>query len=327
VSSSIGTKWGAVRDAARNFVDAFDEDADRLSLVFYGWGADVKKQMPATRGFDKAAMKAAIPNSLPGGTTPMAEGLYRGWDEVRTVAPGQQSGLRVIVLFTDGSGNMVPGIFDTSGNAKGLFTSDFPKCYPDPDNITRDNPQILGLYHTQSGTQSPSYSLTVPYWEQNDTHPNVRWLPATSSHQHQRAGSPGSFPLQTSALKVNGVAQSTRRGLRDWNAVQMKYPAHVRNIRSAATNLTEIIANAARSDTSGDYRIRIYTIGMGNLVKCELGPIAETSESVLMRIANDRRSPDYDSTQLEGRYYYAQSAADIGPAFQQLQNQIIRLSK
>ena len=36
---------------------------------------------------------------------------------------------------------------------------------------------------------------------------------------------------------------------------------------------------------------------------------------------------DFDPTQLEGRYYFAQSEADIGPAFQQLQNQIIRLSK
>jgi hypothetical protein len=46
-----------------------------------------------------------------------------------------------------------------------------------------------------------------------------------------------------------------------------------------------------------------------------------------MRIANDKKSPDFNSAQLEGKYYYAQTAADLGPVFQQLQNQIIRLSK
>jgi Flp pilus assembly protein TadG len=326
-SSSIGSSWGAVRDAARTFIEAFDEDADRLSLVFYGWGAHVEAPMPATRGFDKTGLMAAIPNSLPGGTTPMAEGLYRGWDELRTVAPGQQSGLRVIVLFTDGSGNMVPGDWDGTGNAKSIFTSDFPKRHPDPDNITRDNPQILGLYQTETGARSPSYSITVPYWEMPTVHPSMAWMPDNSSHQHGRSGLPGSFPLQSGSLKVNGVTQSTRRGLRDWDSTLMKYPAHVINIRNAATNLTEIIADAARSDDAGDYRIRIYTIGMGNLVRFLLGAIPETSESVLMRVANDRRSPDFDSTQLEGKYYFAASEADIGPVFQQLQNQIIRLSK
>ena len=76
----------------------------------------------------------------------------------------------------------------------------------------------------------------------------------------------------------------------------------------------EIIANAARNDT-GDYKIRIYTIGMGQLVPLLLGTRPETSESILKRMANDSSSPDFNSNQLEGKYYYAQTAADVGPAF------------
>ena len=105
-----------------------------------------------------------------------------------------------------------------------------------------------------------------------------------------------------------------------------KYPAEVYNINNAARNLVEIIANEARNDT-GDYRIRIYTIGMGQLVPLQLGTRMETSESILKRMANDRTSLDFNSAQLEGKYYYAQTAADVGPAFQALQNQILRLSK
>ena len=53
----------------------------------------------------------------------------------------------------------------------------------------------------------------------------------------------------------------------------------------------------------------------------------EKSEDILKRIANDARSPDFNADQLEGKYYFAQTEADVGPAFQALQNQIIRLTK
>lgn len=328
VSGSIGSRWPAVRDAAREFINAFDEDADRMSLTLYSYGANVVRAMPASRGFDKTAMKAAVPNGLPGGTTSMPEGLYRGWDELRTVPGGQQSGLRVIVLFTDGSGNVVPGLWDASGVAKGLFNSDFPKRLPDPDNITTNSPTIQGLYDTQAGTPNPSGSQPVANWNNTTTWAGARWMPTTSSHQHHRsAGIPTAFPLQVNTLNVNGGSQASRRGLRNFNVAQNKYPAEVWNIRNAATNLTEIIANAARADNSGDYPIRIYTIGMGDLVTMTLGTIPESSESVLKRISNDKRSPDYNSTQMEGKYYFARTEADVGAAFQALQSQIVRLSK
>ena len=99
VSGSIGPAWPAVRDAARSFIDAFDKNGDRMALVTYSFGAKVVDPMPAGFGFDKDKLKSDVPNSLPGGTTSMAEGLYRGWDEVRSVSSGQQAGLRVIVLF------------------------------------------------------------------------------------------------------------------------------------------------------------------------------------------------------------------------------------
>ncbi len=328
VSGSIGADWPAVRDAVREFINAFDQTSDRMSLATYSFGAQVLMPMPASRGFDKAGMIAAVPSTLPGGVTSMAEGLYRGWDEVRTVAGGQQSSLRVIVLFTDGSGNTVPGVFDASGIAKGLFTADFPKRLPDPGNITTDSPAIQGLYQTETGNRSPSYTQPVAFWNNTTVHPSVPFLPLTSRHDHRRSvGIPTSFPMQTTTLMVNGMTQQARRGLRNFNAGAGKYPAEVFNIRAAATNLTEIIADAARSDSSGDYPIRIFTIGMGSLVRMTLGTIPETSESVLMRVANDKRSPDYNSTQLEGKYYFAATGADVGPAFQQLQSQIVRLTK
>jgi Flp pilus assembly protein TadG len=332
VSSSIGSKWLAVRDAARSFIDSFDPIGDRLSLITYGNGAHVVDPMRAARGFAKATLINDVPTTLPGGSTAMVEGLYRGWDELRSVPRGTQSGLRVLVLFTDGASNSVPGFYDSATVAKGLRTYDFPKNLPDPDGQTWNAPTIQGLYDTDSGNASPSMGLTPSNWNNTCAVANScltgsgALLPLFSAHTHSRSsGIPTSFPLQSGTLRVNGAAQNAIRGLRNKNAAN-RYPAEVFNINNAARNLLEIIADAARSD-NGDYPIRIYTIGMGELVQYNLGTIPEKPEDILKRIANDARSGDRNTAQLEGKYYFAKTEADVSPAFQALQNQIIRLTK
>ncbi len=173
---------------------------------------------------------------------------------------------------------------------------------------------------------SPSYTLTTA-WNSTQTIPQVPFLPVMSFHGfHRSNGIPTAFPLQTNLLKVDGQPQNVRRALRNYNAAQGKFPAEVWNINNAARNLVEIIANEARND-NGDYQIRIYTLGMGELVRYDLGTRPEKSEDILKRIANDATSPDFNADQLEGKYYYAQTPDDVAPAFQALQNQIIRLSK
>jgi Flp pilus assembly protein TadG len=334
VSSSIASKWPAVRDAARTFIDSFDPIGDRLALITYGNGAHVVDQMRASRGFAKATLINDVPQNLPGGSTAMVEGLYRGWDELRAVPRGTQSGLRVLVLFTDGASNSVPGFYDSATVAKGLRSYDFPKNIPDPDGQTWNDPTIQGLYDTDSGAQSGGFNLRVSNWNNDcNTVPSscltgaAAFLPLMSAHTHSRsAGIPTAFPLQDGTLRVNGAAQNSVRGLRNKNTTTNRYPAEVFNINNAARNLLEIIANAARND-DGDYKIRVYTIGMGDLVQYNLGTMPEKPEDILKRIANDARSPDRNTSQLEGKYYFAKTEADVSPAFQALQNQIIRLTK
>jgi Mg-chelatase subunit ChlD len=330
VSSSIGSKWGAVRDATRTFVNSFDAAHDRVSLLTFSNGAMVLDPMPAGRGFDKAKVVADVPQNLPGGSTLMVEGLYRAWDELRSVPTGTQSGLRIIVLFTDGASNGVPGVYDASGSVKSLRSWDFPKNANDPDGQTWDQPHIDGLYDSQTGNQSPSYSVTLPWNSQGpgSTLPQVPLLPLATSHSHHHsAGIPISFPLQSTSLTVNKVPQITARGLRNQDMATLRYPAEVFNINNAARNVLEIIGDAARNDAGGDYKIRIYTLGMSYLVEDLLGTMPEMPEDILKRISNDPRSPDHNSAQLDGQYFYAPTAADVGPAFQGIQNQILRLSK
>jgi hypothetical protein len=126
------------------------------------------------------------------------------------------------------------------------------------------------------------------------------------------------------------VAQNVARPFQGV-AVAGKYPAYLTNINNAARNLLEIIADAARTDNSGDYKIRIYTIGMGALITMNLGYMPETPASMLERIANDKDSPDfqdYETTgQLEGKYFYAPTAAAVEDAYAGILNEIVRLSK
>jgi Flp pilus assembly protein TadG len=333
VSSSIGSQWSTVRDAVRTFINGFDAAHDRMALLTFSNGAQVIDAMPSTRGFDKPKLVSDVPNTLPGGSTNMVEGLYRGWDELRSVPSGTQSGLRVIVLFTDGASNSVPGNYDVApGVGLALRTWDFPKTLPDPDSQTWDAPHIDGLYDTSTGVANPSVSLVPSNWNNkcsvpNSCVPSVPLLPLTSWHAHHRSsGIPTQFPLQTASLMVDGMPQSSARGLRDKDPSSGRYPAEVFNINNAARNLVEIISDAARSD-NGDYPIRIYTIGMGYLVRLKLGTRPELPEDILKRMANDPSSADCNGAQLAGKYYYAQTAAEVGPAFQALQNEIIRLSK
>ena len=106
------------------------------------------------------------------------------------------------------------------------------------------------------------------------------------------------------------MPQNARRGLRNWNAAANggagAYPAEVWNINNSARNFVEIISNEARND-DGDYRIRIFTLGMGELVRYHLGTRPEISEDILKRMANDATSPDFNPDQLEGNYYFAQT--------------------
>jgi hypothetical protein len=59
------------------------------------------------------------------------------------------------------------------------------------------------------------------------------------------------------------------------------------------------------------------------------GPRHQFYDAFLGKASATKRdeSPDFNSNQLEGKYYYAQTAADVGPAFAALQNQILRLTK
>jgi Flp pilus assembly protein TadG len=164
-SGSIGsTDWVTVSAAARRFINSFDGSTDRISVTLFSDGAHVSYQMPPARGFNKTNAMNAVPTNLPDGSTSMAEGLYRAWDELRAVPLNTQAGLRVIVLFTDGTPNGVSGNFtwSPSGNVytgKSLNTNDFPSV----GGYGTSQPSFFGLSDSDCNIADTPNCFRYPY--------------------------------------------------------------------------------------------------------------------------------------------------------------------
>src|SRR5216683_2073571 len=163
-SGSLLAAFPQVVAAARDFVSSFDPQSDRIALITFSSGTTVVDEMrQSERGFDSDHIKMDI-NSMgtPVGGTATAEALYQGWDQLRTVPPESRNGLRIVVLFTDGSPNSFPGQFQVmspvaggcnstpwTGVVAGTFSTwDYPGV---PGNSSTTNaPYDLGLFQNDT---------------------------------------------------------------------------------------------------------------------------------------------------------------------------------
>jgi Flp pilus assembly protein TadG len=338
-SGSLGAAFGQVKEAAKQFVSYFDPSSDRIALITFSANTVVADPMRSERGFDLSSIDSHIDNAVANGATATAEALYQGWDQLRTVPSGSQSGLRIVLLFTDGSPNSVSGQFQVSqsksagtcsstlvGRAGTIATNDYPYT---GNSTTTNSPDDVGLYDTYATGVSavPPTSIDVrnpstAYDSGGNTNtqtpnPCIPKLPLRSSHSGS-SGAPSGFGLYDPTLPhQRALIGQTAEG----------YSNHVQNANNAARNLAEIIANSIRSDTSGASKIRIYTLGLGDLLNKNMGAASETGSSILQRIANDPASTDFNPGELDGRYFYAGDVAQLDTAFQAVRDQIVRLTQ
>ncbi len=336
-SNSLSSDFDQVKAAAEQFVSYFDPDKDRVALVMFASNTTIMDPInTGGRGFDKSSLLGHISGSSTGGavSTTTAEGLYRGWDQLRSVPSGTQAPLRVIVLFTDGAPNTFSGQFmvkpfhnapDTSplvSATGGLFTSDYPQSSPSVTGLSTilSSPSDMSLHYVSPPTNSLYTSGTSGTLVVN---PDIPSIPLRSYHPTPvSSGIPTYFNLYDSSLPGQRVLVG---------GTGTDYPDHVQNANNASRNLAEIIANAARADSSGAQPIRIYTLGLtlglGDLLNQPAGSVPETGASILMRIANDPASPSFNSNQAEGKYYFAGDTSQLATAFEAIRNQIVRLSQ
>jgi Flp pilus assembly protein TadG len=345
-SGSLQGEFAEVQDAAKEFVDSFDKTSDRIALIGFSSGTSTTDHMSTGRGFDPGMLNDHIDAMRPAGPTATAEALYQAWGELRSVPSTSQSGLRIVVLFTDGSPNAFPGNFDQVATSGVTCDSTFPSSnqavrnqaalagticaidYPKVGNFlfTSRAPWTIGLYQTHD----PNVTLLLPsdvvarmnnqYTGESTRNGCIPYLPRTSSHQPTSIGMPSSFFIgKVLPNELNMAGAETADG----------FPNTPRNAYVAARNLAKTVADAIRSDTSGSSRIRIYTLGLGDLLEVPMGSVGEqeTGSHILRGIANEKGSDDYNSDQLDGRYYFAGDPDQLKASFQSLKDQIVRLTQ
>ena len=119
VSGSMAPNITALRKAANDFVDSFENGLDQMAIIKFSDRASV---IAAMAPVDKTSLHAKINGLGAGGWTGTAEGVVLGRKELEKVA--NPAAVRAMLLFTDGAPNVIRPIF-TDGNSAFL-----PKNYP-----------------------------------------------------------------------------------------------------------------------------------------------------------------------------------------------------
>jgi len=320
-SGSLGSAMSPLKQAAiNNFISRFvaGPGGDRVGLVSFAAGAvvDVPIDKTATRGFDRAAMTTAINRLSAVGTTATAEGLARALAELDAIPSGLRSGLRVILLFSDGAPNVINGRF----------------LRADGSIVPPDGP---GNLHSEAGSSSmlaggrllcaasDGACQVVPadrrngaaIWYSSGDHPSVErpqitYLPLIGSGDVPLASHNGQRALTTAAGTPDHPYENTRC-----------------NVNRAARNMVENIAHRARNED-----IRIYTIGLGSQLNgleigfCGYTLAAEQGSALLRRVANTADSDSLDASQPRGLYCFAAEPQELDRCFSAIASEVLRLS-
>lgn len=292
LASPSGT-FPALKAAAVNFVNKFNagSNGDRVGVVSFASGAvvDVPIVKDGTRGFNKTQVINAINALNVSGSTASAEGLRLALNDINGVPAINRSSLRMIVFFSDGAPNDVPAIFSNGGTP------------------------VTGDLYSETSAPGTNRATRVFRNDRRDTqlgeYTNIATLPATG------------FAV-TGVGNVSLASFNNRRTL-----TGTPYTNTRCNVNKAARNMTENVANTARSQV-----VKIHSIALGAAVNsleitfCAYAA-SEVGSSLLKRLSNTSDSDAYNPAQPVGMYVWAENAADLDSAFTSIASEILRLSR
>jgi hypothetical protein len=330
--------WDDVQDAAKFFVEQFDDSRDRLGLVTFGTSAAV--DVPLNTGTE-SAIASAITNQLVGSSaaTNSPEGLWLAYAELLRISDANP--INAIVFFTDGQPSAYTASFSVRTAPYNGWNSS-PYCSSSP----REAVIAAGQ---RSGT--PTFYEVSGFWNRAATSPvtlgsSFGWLydhflVSGCDNNNENFGpwagntellfDPGqclptswtathstlsrNFSISTGPYSVSQCSSllkstSTSTSDQDFRGLQ---------VHNASKNLSVNIANAARAEAALGGG-RVYAIGLG-------GWGYPADADFLERVANDADSAYYDNTLPSGLYFYAPTAGQLQQAFNQVASEIFRLLK
>lgn len=326
--------WDDVQEAAKTFVNFFDNNADRLGLVSFGTSANV--DFPIATGFrTNDAMENIISSMESKGGTNSGLGTWLAYGELLRVA--DPNSLNVIVFFTDGNPTAFVGEFNTR-----TFGSD-PRCSSmtklavtqavfsngNPVDVATFNKLIAGPLPVNPGQSHDIEPVSGCWGFNNWIQSNVEnvWDPVR--------GLPDDWSASyDSSMGCSGCSQTISRTFKLTDTAQANYGAYngildplmftngsggasrANKAIGAAKNLVVNVLRTAQADNSLGQGAVVYTIGLGNID----APLME-------HMANDPDSPRYDSTRPEGEFIPSPTPKDLQAAFQKVRSHVIRLTR
>lgn len=302
-SQSLLSSASTVRSSAKSFLNKFNISQDRVTLIHFGWGAEVDNPINTTaRGFNRSSMFSNIDKLNFDANTGSVEGMWNARDQLNSIATSNRSTLRVIVFFSDGLPNAM-GVNLPFNNA-----SDCGKA-----GVL--DAGMGGLYRLDdsSGTSLGGTCVVKrPYYFGTSYYAATRLPDYYNAHND---ASKREFPIVTASAP--GSYRSVTNDISSQNAANL-------NITRAARNLPEMIAAKAREEGAV-----VFTLGLGADLRNKSPIDGEVGEDMLKCMANvpDGPSRCYKPSQPVGMYCYAATDADLTPCFSRLASAILRISK
>jgi hypothetical protein len=147
-----------MQNAAKAFLDYFDDNIDRFGLVTYSTWAEQK--MPVQKNF-KAAGKTIVDGLSAISDTNIEEGLRLAKVQLDAAAPRTQA-LKMVVLFTDGRPTATRGNQRMKDGTNPLWYDGIVASYISGSSFR-------GLFHPTSGLKVRRFTGGVPEFEPNSS--------------------------------------------------------------------------------------------------------------------------------------------------------------
>jgi hypothetical protein len=166
---SRANAWADVQQAAKFFVEQFDDTRDKVGLVTFGTGANVDVALET--GFE-SAMNTAIDNQIvaygAGTNSPM--GMWLAYAEL--LRANDDNPINAIVFFTDGQPSAYTAKFNVR-TTRNYSNNNIPYCNSSPKEavIAAYQSTSSGLYYNAAGFWKPLTGgppATVRYSGSND---------------------------------------------------------------------------------------------------------------------------------------------------------------
>jgi von Willebrand factor type A domain len=297
-SLAVSRSCTPMKDAATAFSDRFAEGRDNMSLVTFA--TSVFNNFPIANNFKTAANN--VPSEIAtidcGGGTNMSGGLWLGYEQLAQLR--QPDALNVILLFTDGQPTAAPMNLPIS-----------------PASPCVDKANRTGVIYSDGGWMGGIFKTALPRRPVGDDFELIN-----NSNGCAFSGNWGRVNQDLANFPDTDLNGNSLSGYYPVRRAGGNIIADMANgdaaVVNAVDNAAARIRNAAPTVTSpGLENVLIFTVGLG----------AGVSEDLLLRLANDKRSPIFDRTKPAGSYMFVANSDDLDEAFQRVASEVLRLAQ